>query len=276
MKPVVTLFSHSNVATPEDVVLVQYRRGGVIDACVADGVSGFHSPRVPLRWFRESAGEELTGGQAVGRILQRSFLHPPADHTLADTLLDANRTIAAFAARHGIPADPADLPAVHLAAARVGNEQIDIITTGDCFAVWQLKTGAVGATPNLEWPFTRREEPEFERLESLYGSRDLAWTHIEDHFRQLRRELTNVTYATLNGQPGVENLWCRKTLSRGEVALLLLFTDGFVAPEDTLDELRMGKRVLGLYRDGGWPAVLAAKAAGPAGEATAAAVDFRE
>lgn len=273
--PAITVFSQCRVADPEDVFVVHRRKAGVVDACVADGVSGFHSPRVSNRRFRDGPGEEVTGGQAVGKILQRTFLDPPEQQCLAEILLEVNVQIAAFAQRHAIPLDrPDDLPAVHIAAARVGPELIDIVTTGDCFAVWVLASGQVGATPDLEREFSRRERPERERLEKLYGSRESAWTHIEDSFRQWRRELTNVTYATLNGQPGVERLWCTETLRREQVRLLLLFTDGLVDPEDMADEMLMGRRVVDFYKQGGWPAVLHARRAPALGEATGVAIEF--
>ena len=276
MNPVINIFSYRDVSDPEDVFILHYRKGGVIDACVADGVSGFHSPRVPNRWFRDDAGGRLTGGQAVGKILQGRFLNPPEEDSLADILLKANADMAAFARRHGIPLDrPDDLPAIHIAAARLREDQIDIITTGDCFAVWALRSTRVGATPNLEWEFTSREQPEFQRLESLHGSREQAWTYIEASFRQWRRELTNVTYATLNGQQGIDKLWYRTALPSPEVEALLLFTDGFITPEDTHDEIRMGQRVLDSYRQRGWSAVLAAKRTKKVGEATAIAIEFQ-
>jgi len=97
MNPVINIFSYRDVSDPEDVFILHYRKGGVIDACVADGVSGFHSPRVPNRWFRNDAGGRLTGGQVVGKILQGRFLNPPEEDSLADILLKANADMAAFA-----------------------------------------------------------------------------------------------------------------------------------------------------------------------------------
>jgi hypothetical protein len=59
------------------------------------------------------------------------------------------------------------------------------------------------------------------------------------------------------------------------VEALLLFTDGFITPEDTHDEIRMGQRVLDSYRQRGWSAVLAAKRTKRVGEATAIAIEFQ-
>lgn len=262
MHPTVMCVSRHNdekIKFPEDILSVQYRNGRVLDVVAGDAVSGFHSPRVVNRMFLTDDGE-MTGGQAVGRILQQTIISPPACPSLAEILLAANARIAKFATIHGLSLNRSDdLPAIDFAAARVTLDTVEVIQLGDCCAVWQLRSGEIFATENQAAEFERRLRP----LRIKYSGGEF-WINAEQVFRQCRLDLTNKPrsqggYATLNGQPDVAQCWYRTVLTRKDVALLLLFTDGLVPPEHLFNSAALGQQMVAAYTYGGWNSVVAAK-----------------
>ncbi len=253
----VSRHNNQKILFSEDVLSVQYRNGGVLDAVAGDAVSGFHSPRVPNRMFSAEDGE-VTGGQAVGRILQQTLMSPPACFSMAEILLTANTRMAEFATIHDISLDrPDDLPAIDVAAARITSGAVEVIQLGDCFAVWQLRSGEINTTKNQAAEFERRLRP----YRSMYSGGKF-WVRAEQVFRQCRIDLTNKPssqggYATLNGQPEVAQCWYRTMLAYKDVVLLLLFTDGLVLPEHLFNSEALGQHMVFTYKQGGWNAILA-------------------
>jgi hypothetical protein len=271
----VSRHNNQKILFSEDILLVQYHNGGVLDAVAGDAVSGFHSSHVPNRMFPTEDGE-MTGGQAVGRILQQTLLNPPVCSSLAEILLAANAQMAEFAAIHGISRDrPDDLPAIDVAAARVTSDTVEVIQLGDCFAVWQMHSGEIFATKNQAAEFERRLHP----YRTRYSGGEF-WVHAEQVFRQCRLDLTNKPcsrggYATLNGQPEVAQCWYRTILTREDIALLLLFTDGLAPPEYLFNSAALGQHMIAAYTQGGWSTVIVAKG-GPdnINEGTGLALEF--
>lgn len=279
MYPTVVCVSQHNsqkIKFSEDVLSVQYRNGEILDVVVADGVSGFHSPRIPNRMFPVADGE-ITGGQAVGRVLQQTFVNPPSDSlSIEDILRATNAKIGKFAATQCIPLDRSDeLPATDVAAARVTPDAVEMVQCGDCFGVRQMRSGALIATENQAYEFERRLQP----YRNRYSGGDF-FIKAEEKFRQCRLDLTNKPrsrggYATLNGQPEAADCWYSDVMDRKDVALLLLFTDGLVPAEYLFNETKMGRHMINAYRKGGWNAVIDAKG-GPKNinEGTGIALEF--
>lgn len=275
MAPKIFLCSVRNAKYFEDAHAIEYRNNDMTDLCVIDGVSGFHSPQVPNRMFY-SDGVQITGGQAVAQLIRRTFVDPNPGWSLAEVLEVANNAIRHFARRNDIPNQADDLPAAHIAAARLSPDAIEIIQTGDCCAIIEYHNGDIYSTPNSEWEFGKYEVPRQKELLEQHGSMAEVWNRIEPEFRCWRRELTNVRYPTLNGQAACQKLWNRQAFLLRPIRRLLLLTDGLVKAEDlrSIDTARPARGILEHYDTGGWDAVIEAKGRDKIGEGTGIAVEF--
>jgi hypothetical protein len=268
--------NHASIPDPEDIMAIHQRTGG-IDAVVGDGVSEYHSKTRSARRFKFGS-HQLTGGQALGQLLKRTLADPPPHSSLAELLIYTNDESRAFAERQGIPLDQPDkLSGIDVAAARVRAETVEIIQMGDCFAIWETKDGSQIATKNQGWLFQRR----MDQVQIPYGVH--RWDHEgwETAYRQCRLDLTNKPpaeggLATLNGQHGVENCWYSQTLTRADLRLLLLITDGLAPTQFLYDEAALAPAVISAWRHGDWDAIVEARGGiEKINEGTGIAITFR-
>lgn len=200
------------------------------------------------------------------------------------------------------------LPGATFAIAKIGEEEIEIIQAGDCFALW-AKGDEIEATPNQ----TRGHDNEFkgliERLQRQIAKekykieleeatpeqskiiREEMWLEFRPEWQKGRaRDINNPSspqcYGLLNGQVELKQAWIRKIIPRNKLSNLLLFTDGMV-PYETYKEkndMEIVREIYATYRRGGLHESLRivrlteekfrAVAWTDAAEAAAVAVDF--
>ncbi len=247
------LYDQGTACFPEDGMIFQ-------PPCyfgAIDGVTGVYLPHEGPRLFAWR-----TGGQLASHVLSQSFSDANIGKSLKDILRKANTVIREISKTYGLTLQKSGLlPSAAFVTARI-NTHIHILQGGDSLAVWQMKDGTIGGTPNLA--FTYEEELLriiAELMEKHKGNRQKMWEEFRPILIEKRRAEINTElggFALLNGQPELEHFWQKFTLPREETALLILFSDGFVPFEWTKDEKAMAKMVINLYRTGGLHQVLAA------------------
>jgi len=224
---------------------------------VLDGVSGLYYPDKGPSLF-----DGFSGGQKVVQLISNAVMFASPKDTLERVILSANASVRKFIYDEGIDAKRGDLlPGAEFAFAKIDEKKIEIIQGGDSFAVWRAKRRAVFSTPNQNY---FHEISLIELLGSILkkyeGDRTKAWKEYLPVASSMRIERLNkkgdMGYVALNGQKGIDKLWNRYTISKNEVSLLLLFTDGLVKLKETKNERKMGKDIIDLYSKGGWSAVL--------------------
>lgn len=224
---------------------------------VLDGVSGLYYPNKGPNLFGG-----FSGGQKVAQLISDTIILASPKDTLARVILAANASVRKFIDDEGIDIKRGDLlPGAEFAFAKINEKKIEIIQGGDSFAVWRAKKGRVFSTPNQNY---FHEISLIESLSNILkryeGDRTKAWKEYLPIASSIRIEQLNqkgdMGYVALNGQKGIDKLWNRYVISKSEVNLLLLFTDGLVKLKETKNERKMGKDIIDLYNKGGWSAVL--------------------
>lgn len=116
-------------------------------AVATDGVSQAYA-NVP-GWEKKMFDGKSGGEMAVQCMQNATDLYPDGDFSLSNVVMYANSLVRDFQERAGVDvSDPARLSGFTMAAAAVSENEVDIITAGDCIAAWQFKDGRVGSTIN--------------------------------------------------------------------------------------------------------------------------------
>lgn len=216
-------------------------------AGVIDGVSGSYTPETGPKFY-----DKRTGGQMVVDILQTTITTSPIFEPLERTILRANNWIKEKQVK--IPRNRSDLlSGACFAITRIGEKEIEIIQTGDCFALWRSVTGDISITTNQifihETEFRKKSE---ELMIKYNGDRTAMWKELMPWEGPLRRKRINnpsdpAMFALLNGQQAIEQCWKKIILPRKDVNLIILFTDGFMYYPDSRNETTLAKDLLNIY-----------------------------
>ena len=211
------LYDAGTAAFSEDRIILSLPFVGV-----ADGVSGLYLPEESPTLFNGR-----TGGQMAADYLAKAITSAPLGSTteeifnLANTFIHQEQAPYGFYGRGEIEC----LAGTTLALAKIDTEEIEILQCGDCMALWVTSNGKVEMTPN----------------------------QVFSHEMEMRTRIVELMRKHGNDR---NKMWQRLVLRRQDIALLLLFTDGLVYPEESGDE-DLGQRILVLYRGGGLDAILA-------------------
>lgn len=248
------LYDQGTARVPEDGMIFQppHYFGA------SDGISGVYLPHEGPKLF-----DGKTGGQFASHILSHTLGGASPEESLEDVLRKANHTIREFSEAQGLSLQESEfLPSATFSVASINPQNITILQAGDSLAVWEMKDGTTGGTPNRTFAYEKELLRIIaELMEKHRGNRQKMWEEFRPTLIEQRRANVNTEqggFALLNGQPEIEQFWQRFTLSQEETALLILFSDGFVPFEWTEDESTMAKTVVNLYRTGGLHQVLTA------------------
>ena len=257
----------------EDMLFVPANGEGIYG--VADGVSEPYSPTTggPRR-----DAQGTTGGQHVVTTLARKILFPQPGKNLEQILLEANSELRQL---EGWVDDAGLIPGASLALAEVSKNAVFVITAGDAFAVWQTKTGFVGATPNPTFHYDLLNRHNLATcLAESGGNTGKAWDLHLPFAKKHAREHKNVDFAEFNGQGAFLGLCTRTLLDPRELQRLVVFTDGMVKFEWTEHPNLLAQRIMHEFEDGMLREVLVAAHGwknahnGKHPEATAIALEF--
>lgn len=246
------LYDQGSTLIPEDTMIFQ-------PPCyygAIDGISGVYLPQEGARLF-----DGRTGGQLVGHTISRTFKNASPGDSVEDILKEANRMVREISEMHGLSIrESGFLPSAAFVIASVGNQNITIIQGADSLAVWQMKDGTIGGTPNRTFAYEKGLlDIIAELMKKHKGDRRKLWEDFRPVLIKKRRAYVNTSqggFCLLNGQPEAEQFWQEFTFPTEAVKILILFSDGFVPFEWTQNEKPMGERVLSLYRAGGLNLVL--------------------
>ncbi|MBI3046057.1 MAG: hypothetical protein HYY86_00720 [Candidatus Harrisonbacteria bacterium] len=215
---------------------------------VLDGVSGLYDPAVGPRLFGGKSG-----GQKAVEIVDEVFTQANDSDELIAVVKKANARLREFSESQGIDMNRADLlPGMAFAFVKIGEDGIQILQGGDCYAVWEKTNGEIGATSNQN---ILNEEECINIINNIikkyHGDRNRAWLEYMPISAKLRIERVNKNLdkkaVVLNGQSGAENSWYKTTLPLKELKTLLLFTDGMIEFAESRNADEMGKVILGAY-----------------------------
>jgi len=221
-----------------------------------DGVSGIYLPNEGPKLF-----DGRTGGQSASHAISYAFESAEAGESLKDILRRANTMIRELSKTNGLSLQGSELlPSAAFIVVSITSKSINIIQGGDSLAVWLMKDGTIGGTPNRMFTY---EDELLNTVAMLMkkneGDRQKMWEEFRPILTDKRRANTNTAqggFALINGQPEFENFLQGSVLKREEAALLILFSDGFVPFEWTQNEKSLAEKVVHLYQRGGLNSVL--------------------
>lgn len=287
---------------------------------VLDGVSAPYAPKYPPKMFNN-----LSGGEMVARLVEQFFgtvtlsrygamlgLVPIAlpEQNLLTEVLAANAAVREAQLNFGINVEDAgEVAGVTFAIAKIRKETVEIIQTGDCFALWVKKDGSITITRNQVRPHDELMNAEILRLQREVAKENFGieleeatqeqrgvirkemWNQFYHILREGRRHDANnivspTYYGLMNGDPRLSEVMFTIQLSRHELRTLILFSDGMVSWEimKGMNDKELASRIYADYREGGLTRLLCI-ARGiekkteainyvDAAEATAIALDF--
>lgn len=257
------LYDQGSAKFPEDGIIFTppYYGGGADETNlfyfgVTDGVSGIYLPQEGPRFFHGR-----TGGQCASSAITRAFGSALPGEYLEDILLEANNMIRRLSKANGLSLEESEfLPSATFVVVSVIQKSINILQGGDSLAVWLNKDGTIGGTPNQAFVYEEDLLNIVSALMKKHGKdRQKMWEEFRPVLVNKRRANTNNAqgnFALINGQSEVEKFWQKFILRREDVALLILFSDGFVPFEWTRDEKYLAEKVVSLYQVGGLYAIL--------------------
>lgn len=218
---------------------------------VADGVSETFYPGHPMR-----RTDGISGGEYIAKIFGERIFQ--AKHTMnpMDVIEEVNEKVALFQKKHRSDKnDEADMPGICFSLAKVKESgNVEIAQAGDCLAVWQLKSGTIGMTPNQVYRHDMEMGSAIAKYMKKYnGDRGKMWADFGPNILSpARRKRVNKKipdgYGLLNGQENLLGCVFQKKLKN--VSLLLLFTDGALIYENTGKKL-YARGIVSLYKRGG-------------------------
>lgn len=229
----------------EDALILQPPFFGVVD-----GVSGSYYPEDGPTLFNGK-----TGGQLASFTIGQSFAQALPESLLEEVLIIANQKLFNWNLAHDLPINESELlPSASFCVSRVVSGQpTEVIQGGDCLAVWQKKNGTIGSTPNQAFRHEKVLINDTKKwLKKFNGDRNKMWRKHLPFFNKARRQHVNTIsgYSSINGQPDFFKFWQKYIFESGELALLILFSDGFVPFFWTKNPHHLAARVLGLYHSG--------------------------
>ena len=254
---------------------------------VLDGVSAPYSPAYPQKMFPLKGGVELSGGEFVSRFTEYYFLSKAADrirmkNSNVEEIMEKISCAAAYILNwYGVQGDAGESPGVTFAIAEIGNNYVDVVQAGDCFALWELENGLFGITRNQVRNHDTAMNSEIERIQwevarELFGValedaseeqhgkiRGEMWNRFCLALKEARRQDANNPesprcYGLLNGDSRLAEVMFKKTFLRSELRIILLFSDGMVPWEVMKDksDVEVAEQVYADYKKGGLPYML--------------------
>ncbi len=240
------LYCQGTALVPEDGMVFQppYYFGAI------DGVSGVYLPHEGPKLIMGR-----TGGQLASYVISKTFGEVELGTSLEDILRKANSTLHLISVNNGLSLQESEyLPSAAFVVASIDNQKINILQGGDSLAVWEMKDGTIGGTPNRTYFYEEYLLSTITQLMEKHQNRRIMWEEFGPILIEKRRAHINTSqggFALLNGQPEFEQFWQKFTFKREMVNLLILFSDGLVPFELTRDENIMARTVLDLYHKGG-------------------------
>ena len=152
------LYDQGSARIPEDGIVFQppYFYGAL------DGISGIYLPHEGPKLF-----DGRTGGQFASHAVSFACGAALAEESLENILRKANTMIRGFSEKNGLSLqEPELLPSVVFAVASITQKSINILQGGDSLAVWLMKDGTTGGTPNRTFTF---EEELLNTIAGLMG-----------------------------------------------------------------------------------------------------------
>jgi len=211
-----------------------------------DGFSAPYSYQNPPLLFNG-----LSGGEMVSDIVVSTLAWATPNSILKKLVIKTNEAIKTEQANYGIRLDDAgSLAGASAVIGKIGNNQIEIIQAGDCYAVWAFNDGQIAFTKNKIYETDLQARENFAYLMKKHQNNRLkAWIEHCPFLADLKRKTVNKEQrAILNGQLEAASCWQELNTPLQGLELLIVFTDGFIAAEQMADEKIMAKDVIDLYK----------------------------
>ncbi|HHE76868.1 MAG TPA: hypothetical protein ENL27_02725 [Candidatus Parcubacteria bacterium] len=207
---------------------------------VLDGMSGMHLP-----------GENPTEGERAVKIV----LEELSSMGSLSRLWEANQIIRLLSKED----NPAYKPAVYFALGEITDDSIEIVQSGDCMVLWEMKGGKVGATPNQVFEYEKKLREIISRLMERYnGNPEKMWEAFVPILAKKRERNINTTFGALNGDPRCFRFFNRFSLPLESLKTVIFITDGMVDWKKTApgEEQSLAREIISLFHQGGLEAIL--------------------
>lgn len=213
----------STTKPSEDTVLVRPPRIAIFDGQTSLNGNKIHKGR--------------TGG-AIASAIARNTL-AKLDNLLRTQVIQANQAIHDHMVEAGTDmSDPLSRWSTSCAAIDIFQDDLDCVTIGDSVIVVKLKNGKTG----LVTPYIEHDKPTLEAMMEIINEHKargeiitpqnlLLCPEVDSLIKQVRRN-SNINHGFLNGDQRAERYVYECRIKRGDVATLLIFTDGYFLPRE--------------------------------------------
>ncbi len=215
---------------------------------VTDGVSGVYLPEEGPKLF-----DGKTGGQLASDMIVKEFSFA-GPYCFRSTLQGANWKLGEIAKKNNLFLnDPAFLPSACFSICELTDEKVYIKQGGDTLAVWQLKDGSLGGTPNKNFQYEKfLTDTIAELMAKNNGDRQKMWQDFRPILIDERRKYSKeYGLCLLNGQTNFYDNCNSFSIELSKLHFLILFTDGFIPFETTNNVRDMANYVISQYNYGG-------------------------
>lgn len=247
------IYSPGTANPREDRKFVRYLPECLL-ACVSDGTS---SPWVDAPYLYDGS----TGGQKMADVVVMSLLQAYPHSSLFSTLMDANRMGAAFLKEHHIPFNPGESPGACVDMIKMTPEYLDVCHVGDTFTIVEFKDGKLFITNNQVFEHDKEMGAFFTDCMTMCGGdRREAWKLFAPYLAEARRQRANIVgeygYPLLNGHLNL-SMVRHERFPTNKVRRVFLGTDGAMPYAQSGDSMAFGKKLIELFDQRGFEAVLA-------------------
>ena len=246
---------------------------------VVDAFSEPHAPKYPQTLIPQFDGPDITVGEMISRTIEDTFHTAPSQEKLENILCRADKKTWNTKLKHMLP-EIARLAGATFAAAKIDEQQVEIICAGDAFALVQQRNGNIFFSKNQVLLHDRRmhrfisgimEKVAKERgikLEQTDGTalksiRAEMWNRFCPILREARGEAINNPdvsqgYGALNGELARPRLWEETSYLTKDIKCIFLFTDGFIhwSLLGRMKHTTLAKFILEMYQTDGVDGIL--------------------
>jgi serine/threonine protein phosphatase PrpC len=220
---------------------------------VLDGISFPYSPSHPPLLFQGMSSGELVV-RLVEKFLMRFHFPLPEEDSpeiilskrkLKECILHINHRLKKIISPFG------ELAGATFAITKIDQGNVEVVQTGDCMAVIELKDGEIIFSPNQVREHDKEMHEEIERLQREIAKKLFnlplekvprtkmgrirleMWDRFYDKFYQARKERVNnpdnpLGFGLLNGQKKLAKMIWEKSLEEKEIKTILMFSDGLM------------------------------------------------
>lgn len=229
---------------------------------VTDGTSGVYLPQDGPQMFGRMSGGQLASASIVNAVSAVTSSGTAHESGIRNMLLSANNVLNKRLSDSGVDCSRSDIcPAASFILAELKEDVVHLIQGGDSQAIWQMQDGSVGATPNPLYEYEKFLLGKIrELIQECEGDRNKMWEKFRPILMEVRQANINTDeggFGLLNGQSAFPRFWNEFQIELGQIARLILFSDGLVQSSRTNNMQELAVEMFATYDENELRGILA-------------------